>query len=172
MRMRTLAMIVAMGTAGSLAFALPSAKRPSVVLRDAWDRTYDLANTQGRPLLVLYEDKGSANQNDALKSELAQLAKGDAYKNKIGLVAIADVSSYDYWPARGFVKDAIKSESQKQGTNIYCDWKGTVRSAFSFERGLSNVVLYDKDGNIIFVHAGAMSAERRGELVLLLRSLL
>lgn len=172
MHRQSLRAIMAVVVMGATANALPKtgAARPTLTLADAWDRTYDLARAKGMPLLVVYEDKDSANQNDALKRELATLGKGDAYKKKIALVAIADVSAYDYWPARGFVKDAIQSESEKQGTTIYCDWSGGARLALGLERGASNVVLYDKDGKVLFAHAGPVPEARRAELIALLKA--
>ena len=104
--------------------------RPSVRLVDAWDRAIDTRSLGDKPVLVVYEDRDSASENQVLKDELSKLARGDRYKRSIALLAIADVSGFDYWPARGFVKDAIQEESRKAGTTIYCDWNGEVRRAF------------------------------------------
>ena len=71
---------------------------------------------RGKPVLIVYEDKSSTAQNKALKDELAQIAKGDRYRSSVALAAVADVSAYDFWPARGFVRDAIREESRKQKT--------------------------------------------------------
>ena len=157
--------------AGPIARALPGpgAKRPDVRLDDAWDRSLTLGRYRGMPTLVVYEDKDSAEENKVLKAELSELAKGDRYKKKIALVAVADVSSYDYWPVRGFVKDAIQAESHKQGTIIYCDWKGAVRRSLDLQKGVSNVVLYGKSDEVLFSHAGPMDKARRAELIGLLR---
>ena len=143
---------------------------PDVVLRDGWDRDTHLARFRGMPLLVIYEDKGSTEQNDPLKRELARLAKGGQDRKKIALVAIADVSDYDFWPARGFVKDAIRSESHKQDTLIYCDWDGHVRRTLSLAAGASNVVFYGRDGKALFSRSGPLSPEARRELLDLLRA--
>jgi hypothetical protein len=156
---------------GALANAVPAvgSGRPDVTLQDGWDRTLELARYRGMPILVVYEDKDSATINQGLKEELSKLAKGDRYKRLIALVAVADVSGYDYWPVRGFVKDAIKSESHKQGTLIYCDWDGHVRGALGLHRGTSNVVLFGKDDKVLFSHAGALSSEQQRALIGLLR---
>jgi hypothetical protein len=150
--------------------AAPVATLPaSVRLVDAWDRSDDIGRYRGMPTLLVYEDKDSAQTNIVLKRELGDLAKGDRYKRSISLIAMADVSSYDYWPARGFVKDAIKKESVAQATLIFCDWNGSVRNALGLRAHASNIVLYGRDGAILFSHVGALSAERRAELIGLLR---
>lgn len=167
------AVLLALAVASLLrtARALPTlgTDRPELVLRDAWDRSFALSRLRGMPILVVYEDKESATQNQRLKDELARLAQGDRYKRSVGLVAVADVTGYDYWPVRGFVKDAIQEESGKQHTTIYCDWDGHVRSALGLEKGASNVLLFDRSGKVVFASSGPMSDARREELVGMLR---
>ena len=166
------ALALALLAFGPSARALPvvGAARPDVRLQDSWDRTISLSRLRGLPTLLLYENKDSAGENAPLKAELAELAKGDTYRRTIALVAIADVSGYDYWPVRGFVKDAIQDESHKQNTDIYCDWNGAARGALGLEQGTSNVVLYDRDGRVVFASRGALTPPRRTELLSLLRA--
>jgi hypothetical protein len=151
--------------------ALPSegAPRPDVLLEDAWDRVVRLSQYEGEPVLVVYEDKDSAAVNEALKRDLSRLAKGDRYRSSVALIAVADVTGYDYWPVRGFVKSAIRDESTKQGVDIFCDWDGHVRDALGLHRGTSNVVLYGKDGKVLFAAHGAVPADGRTRLIGLLR---
>lgn len=153
------------------AHAVPKvgAQRPDVKLVDAWDRYLEMRGLGAKPVLVVYEDKDSANDNQALKDELAKLAKGDRYKKAIALVAVADVSAYDFWPVKGFVKDAIQKESKKFGTTIYCDWDGSARRALDVVVGESSVVLYGRDGKVVFARSGALSADERRALIELLR---
>lgn len=166
------AIVVACFVAPSLGQAAPrlGEKRPDVVLDDAWGRQLTLARYNGMATLVVYEDKDSSEQNAALKSELSALAAGDKYKGVIALLAIADVTAYDFWPARGFVKDAIRQQSRKFGTPIFCDWTGNVRRAIGATANVSNVVLYGKDDRVVFAHAGPLDEKRRAELVSRLRS--
>ncbi len=139
-------------------------------VHDVDGRVFELHAARGKPLLIVYEDKDSATQNVALKGDLAKLAKGDRYKATVALAAIADVSSYDFWPAKGFVIDAIREESKKQGTTMYCDWNGSFRSALQLRRGVSNVMLLGRDGQVLFAAEGAVSKEGREQLVGLLRA--
>jgi len=162
---------VALALCASSALALPSlgAARPAVRLVDGWERTLDLSSLGTKPVLVVYEDKDSSAQNQPFKDELSRLAKGDRYKSSIALVAIADVGGYDYWPVRGFVKDAIREQSRKFGTVIFCDWDGTARTALGVKRGVSTVLLYGRDGKVLFANEGVMSPARRKEVIDLLR---
>jgi Bacterial protein of unknown function (YtfJ_HI0045) len=162
---------LAVTLASSAALALPKLgePRPNVVLKDAWDRTYDLANVGARPLLLVYEDKESSSQNQAFKDELAKMAKGQ-HIDRIVLAAVADVDGYDYWPARGFVKDAIRSQSVAMGTSIFCDWSGSLRARLGLRRSQSTVILYDASGRVVFAHEGTMNAETRARAIALLRA--
>jgi hypothetical protein len=143
---------------------------PQLSLEDGWGRTNHFARYKGMPTLVVYEDKDSSSVNQALKADLAKLAKGDKYKKHVALFAVADLRGYDYWPVRGFVKDAIRSESHKQGTVIYCDWDGHVQETIGATRGTSNVIFYGKNGKVLFAKAGALGADARAELIALLRA--
>ncbi|MCA9526130.1 MAG: hypothetical protein KC657_38450 [Myxococcales bacterium] len=165
------ASLLAAVTTTSPSLALPSVgdARPQVTLVDAWDRTLQIGAAANKPILVVYEDSSSAKQNQALKDELAKLAKSGKYKEAITLVAVADLAGYDYWPVKGFVKDAIRDESRKFGTTIFCDWNGAARAKIGLKRGVSNVILYGRDGKVLFAHEGAMPAEKRRQLIALLR---
>ncbi len=156
----------------SNAVALPSTgeARPALVVHDADDRPFDLRSVNGRPTLVIYESKETNTQNQALKDELSRLAHGDAYRNKVALVPIADVASYSFWPAKGFVRDAIRSESKKAGTTIYCDWDGSAGRALGVRPGRSTVVLVGRSGKVLLSADGPLDAERRKALVDALRN--
>jgi len=154
------------------AHALPAvgAAGPGGRVVDAEGRGLDLRGIKGKPTLLVYEDQEATKQNVALKTQLAKLASGDKYRQAIALVAVADVEGYDYWPARGFVKSAIRSESKKLGNTIYVDWNGSVRKSAGFTKGKSTVLLVGPDGKIMFSHEGTMAPPEREKLLALLRA--
>jgi hypothetical protein len=148
----------------------PGERAANAKVQDVDGKVFELASARGKPVLIVYEDKDSATQNVALKGDLAKLAKGDRYKATVALAAVADVSGYDFWPAKGFVIDAIREESRKQGTTIYCDWSGSFRDTLQLRRGVSNVLLLGRDGQVLFAAEGSVSKEGREQLVGLLRA--
>jgi hypothetical protein len=163
-------------TLGALLFAVPAAGllplgalRPAASVVDADNHTLDLRSINGKPTLILYEDQASSQLNAAFKAELARLARGDRYRDAVALVPVADLQGYDFWPARGFVRDAIRSESKKAGTTIYCDWDGAFQRAVGFRRGTSSVVLIGRDGRVRFSAEGQLSKEERERVIALLR---
>ncbi len=158
------------GSSPALALPTTGDAAPNARLEDADGRALELRAFKGKPILIVYEDKDSAPQNQPLKEALSQATRGDHYKSTLVVAAIADVSAYDYWPAKGFVKDAIREESRKQGTTVYCDWSGAFRAAYRFKSGLSSVVLVGRDGHVLFAAEGAVGPEDRQRLLGLLKA--
>ncbi|WP_237245015.1 MULTISPECIES: YtfJ family protein [Sorangium] len=174
------ARLLAAASAGALSLALISGaalalptvgdRAPNARVEDADGRELQLKALRGKPILIMYEDKDSTAQNQALKDALAKLAKGDRYRRAMAVTAIADVSSYDFWPAKGFVKDAIREESRKVRATIYCDWDGSFREAYRLRRGISNVVLVGKSGQVLFAAEGKLKPEAQTRVLDLLRN--
>ena len=81
-------------------------------MEDADGRRSLVSSFSGKPILIVYEDKDSATLNQPFKDDLAKLAAGDKSGESIALLPLADVSSYNFWPVKGFVKDAIRDESK------------------------------------------------------------
>jgi Bacterial protein of unknown function (YtfJ_HI0045) len=144
--------------------------RPALVVADVDGGTLDLRAINGKPTLVVYESKEASNQNLALKDELSKLAAGELYRKTVILVPVADVESYDYWPARGFVKSAIRDESRKLNATIYADWDGSFRKSAGLKRDKSTIILIGRDAKIRFVYEGTLPKGERTRLIALLRA--
>jgi predicted transcriptional regulator len=162
------ALATALIPVSSYALVKEGASAPNARVEDADGKVLQMQSLKGKPILIVYEDRDSAKQNQTLKDDLSKLASGDKYKTAVALAAIADVSSYDWWPAKGFVKDAIREESKKQKTTIYCDWNGGFRKAYGMKKGVSNIILVGRDGQVLFAAEGAIGADSRKRLVSLL----
>jgi hypothetical protein len=138
---------------------------------DVDERSLSLETLRGQPVLVVYEDKDSSKLNAALKRELDELMKSQPRLRKVRVVAVADVSEYDFWPAKGAVKDAIRDEQKKANTTIYLDWSADFRSKLALDRATSNVVLFDGEGRFVFARSGALAPADRKALVEAMQSL-
>lgn len=138
---------------------------PDARVEDVDGRAVNLKSLKGKPLVLFYEGKESADQNKALKDEIAKLAKTEPYRASLRLAAVGDVSDYDYWPAKGIVKDKIREESSRRGMPIFCDWDGSFRSKLKLRRGVSNVLLIGADGRVLFTFAGAVKGAAKAALL-------
>lgn len=163
-----LGIVLALVATQALALPRVGSTRPALTLVDGWERTLDLGHL-GKPLLLLYEDKDDGKQNDELKADLKKLDASDHYRKAVAHVVVADVSAYDYWPVRGMVKDAVQKESNRAGVVIYTDFTGSIRTSLGLVKGQSNVVLYDRRGDVLFAHSGVLPADQRKQVVDLVR---
>ncbi len=164
-----LTVVLAMWAATSAALPKPGAVRPAVKLVDGWDRELDLARL-GKPLLAIYEDKDDGFTNQQVKDDLTALEAAIAYRRSVAQIYVIDLTPWNYWPARGLAKNELQKWSNKVGVTMYVDFTGAAAQAFAFTKALSNVVLYDKDGKLLFAFAGPLPEPKRRELVSLVRS--
>jgi hypothetical protein len=122
-------------------------------------KAFDTRATNGKITLIFYEDKDAVVHNQALKNELHAIKGSPGFKPNVRVVAVADVSAWDFWPAKGLVQDAIRSEERKVGAPIYLDWSGEFGKALKITKGASNIVLVGEDGKVVLTHEGVASAE-------------
>lgn len=147
----------------------PGDRAPEAKVADADDHWLSMSDLRGSPVVVFYEDKDSRDVNAALKGDVAHLMAEDGM-GAIRVIPVADVSEYDSWPSRGFVKKAVREESKKAGLTIYCDWDASFRRTYALEKGQSNVVIVGRDGVVKAAMSGPLSASARADVVALLRA--
>ncbi|MCU0691412.1 MAG: hypothetical protein MUF54_08420 [Polyangiaceae bacterium] len=145
------------------AFALPrSGQALSAAMVQTLDgKTLDTRNLQGKITLIFYEDKDTTQQNRALKDALIAQKKSPGRRDNVRIYGVADVSSWDFWPAKGFVTDAIRKQEQQSGNPIYCDWSGDFGRALGATPNNSNVVLIGPDGKVKLALAGPLPSDTR-----------
>jgi hypothetical protein len=135
-------------------------------VKDADDHAAKLSALRGNgPALIVYEDKDASDQNAKFKERLGKLRDKDAAARKVKLVAIADVASWDFWPAKGFVKDALRDAGKKSGITVWADWTGAGRKALDAQSSRSNLVLVDAAGKVLWSSAGGLSASQEDDLL-------
>lgn len=132
------------------------ASAPEASVEDVDGKKLALSSLEGKTVVVVYEDKDSAKLNDAFKEGLKKLDL-----SSVAVLPVADVSEYNSWPAKGFVKDAIREESKKAGVTIYCDWDASFRKALELTKGTSCIVIFSKKGKVLFAHDGALSEDQQ-----------
>ncbi len=141
------------------AVGLPRA--PAFSLESTAGVTRHLRDYAGRVVIVVYEDRDSNAQNDDLKRELAERARRGDLTRDVSLVAVANLSGYNFWPARGYARDAVVEIARRQGHEIMIDWTGAMASAWRFRAGRSHVLVVSRDGRVLFRHEGHLPAATR-----------
>ena len=139
----------------------PSPVMPSVdalleaKLVDLADKPVSLRGLSGKVVVVVHQDRHSSEQNPALKEKLSVLLL--RYPADLRIVALADVGGYDFWPAKGYVKDALKSLDSAGGALVACDWKGAVRKAYQLKQKHSTVFVLSKVLGLVSLTRGQLS---------------
>jgi hypothetical protein len=160
-------LIAAMLVVATTALALPRVGTtvPNATAQSLDGKTLDTRALQGKISLIFYEDKDVTQQNKALKDALELQKKKDERKANAEVHAVANVSAWDFWPAKGFVRDAIAEQQKKAGHPIYCDWSGDFGKALGTVKDKSNVILLGPDRKVILAHAGPVSTEMRDRIL-------
>jgi hypothetical protein len=142
---------------------------PNVKLEDADGNPLEIKALRGKPVVIIYDDRTSAPTSEAFRKEFIRMLKSTPLGSEVQLLLVANVSAYDFWPARGTVEDAVRKETKKQGTKVYCDWSGGLRSAFKLKNEVTNVVMVGKDGRVAFALEGVPAGKEQQRLVEMLR---
>jgi hypothetical protein len=115
------------------------------------------AQVRGRPFLLWYEASDTIHVNDAAKAELAKVLTEAPDATRAALVAVGDLSSYDYWPARSFAKRELRDCERFYGHPVYADWSGSMRTSFGLQKGLTNLLFVDAAGVVRYRGTGKIS---------------
>ena len=136
-------------------------RAPAFSLESTAGVTRRLRDYAGRVVIIVYEDRDSNMQNDELKRELADHARRGELTRDVSLVAVANLSGYNFWPARGYARDAVVDIARRQGYEIMIDWSGEMAAAYHFRPARSHVLVVSRDGRVLFRYEGALSARLR-----------
>jgi predicted transcriptional regulator len=132
-------------------------------LVDLADKPVSLRGLTGKVVVVVHQDRHSSEQNPALKERLSALLL--RHPQQLQIVALADVGGYDFWPAKGFVKDALKSLDSGGGALVVCDWKGAVRKAYKLKQKHSTVFVLSKTLTLVRMTQGQLSTAESDQVV-------
>jgi len=161
----TLLTATALPSATALAVLSEQAVAPNAKVEDSEGKAVEIKSLKGKPIVIVYDDRTSAPKSESFRRDLVKLLKSGPYASKVSLLLVADVSPYDFWPARGSVKDAVREETKKQGTTVYCDWTGGMRTAYKLKNEITSVVMVGKDGRVAFAKEGVPAASDQKRLV-------
>ena len=123
------------------------------------------------PVLVMYEDKDAQKQNERARQVLGKITDRAENRARFEFVAVADVDSWNWWPAKKYVLADLKKIAQRENTRLFADWTGAVRKAWGFKPHKSVLVLAGSDGKVRFAGEGTLSETQITALVSELKAL-
>jgi predicted transcriptional regulator len=118
-------------------------------LQDQYEKTVSLKQYEGRIVVLIASDKEGKAQNSVWAKAI-----GDNYADRVVVQGVADVSSVPF-----FLKGKIRSDFKKDRDSILLDWKGEVFKAYDITKGVSNVILIDRQGMVRHRTSGPASPE-------------
>lgn len=132
-------------------------------LKDQFGAETSFKFPREKATILTIGDKEGAEQLEAWVRPLAE-----KYGDKIEMHGIAELSAVP-GIAKGIVRNIIKKKSPHA---IMLDWSGDVSKSYNFKKDSANVILIDKQGDIISRRTGAATPEQLQELMKEINSLL
>ena len=137
--------------------AIPERRSWDAQLRDSSDAPVSLSRWRGRPTVLFYEDRGSTEQNVALKRELFARARHHRLIGRAHVLGVANLHGLDFFPASLFALSAVRDAERKDGVPVLVDWNRTLSSPpWSLPPGASSVVLLDAEGARVHAWSGPL----------------
>jgi hypothetical protein len=151
---------VALLAMNSAVAAEPNAGPMDATLRGADGKEVALSRWRGKPVILFYEDRHSTTLNSPFKEALFARGKEQGLLDVAWVVAVANLESYDFFPARGIALSHVRAEEKKWGIPILVDLKGTLGATpWNLPTKTSSVLLLDGSGKVVFRYSGRMKEE-------------
>ncbi len=110
-------------------------------------RTIRLATLWGKPTVLFYEDRDSTQVNQHVKDALTARGQQTGLAKAVSVVAVANVQSFNFFPARNFVLAAVRVIEKRFNLPVYLDFQGSLTLApVGFPAKGSTVVVLDAAG--------------------------
>lgn len=128
------------------------------VLETSRGGTSRLSTFRGKPVVLFFESRDSADLNKPFKDRLFAIGRERHLLEAAHVVAVADLTAFDFFPARRFAQDAVRKEEDRWNIPILIDWKGTLTSApWNLPKDTSSVVLLDAEGRVVYEKSGRLA---------------
>lgn len=125
-----------------------------------------------KPLVVFYEARGSANENQRAKDALFAAGKERGLLEAVAVVGVANLQSWNWVPAKQFARVGVAQAERQAGVPVLIDWTGVLTRPpmkLSAER---STILVVHQGEVRFRRAGALSPGDSDALLATLEALL
>jgi len=117
-----------------------------------------LSRWRGKPVILFYEDRHSTTLNSPFKEALFARGKALGLLEAAWVVAVANLESFNFFPARGIALSHVRAEERRWGIPILVDLKGTLgASPWNLPTKTSSVLLLDGNGQVVFHYSGRMA---------------
>jgi hypothetical protein len=117
-----------------------------------------------RPTLLIYEDQDGQKQNHELKALIAAYNDPLPNRSKLQVWPVADLSKWNWWPAKGHALADVKKAAVKGNTTVLIDWTGVVQKTWGAPKHKNVLVLVGTGGKVLFSSEGECDNAQRDAL--------
>jgi predicted transcriptional regulator len=164
--------LLVLNTAGQ-ATEIPTALRGLALdanLRNTADEQVRVSQFRGKPTVLIYEDRHAIEVNRPFKNALRALALEPGNASAVAVVAVANVSRFNFFPVRGFALSGVRDAERKARHPILIDWENTLtRPPWNLPENGSSVLVLSPAGEVLFARSGSLSSEDQAEVFNLLQ---
>ncbi|WNG31385.1 hypothetical protein F0U62_06510 [Cystobacter fuscus] len=154
------ALVAAVLATGSALAAPPEAVPMNATLWDSRGREVDLSQWRGKPVILFYEDRHSTTLNAPLKDALFNRGREMGLLQAAWVVAVANLESFNFFPARDIALSHVRGEEKKWGVPILVDLEGVLGEApWKLPKKTSSVMLLSADGRVVYSYSGRLDQE-------------
>lgn len=121
------------------------------VLQDQYNNTHAYGFPQKKVSVLLFADYKGHSQLEPWIRPLY-----DRYGDGINIQGVADLSAVPFF-LRGVVRNAFRKQLDYP---VMLDWRGTVADRYAYERGMANLLLIDREGEIKLRLSGAATESK------------
>jgi hypothetical protein len=138
----------------------PLAGPLDATLRGSDGKEVPISRWRGKPVILIYEDRHSTTLNSPFKEALFARGQARGLLGAASVVAVANLESYDFFPARGIALSHVRDEEKKWGIPILVDLKGTLgERPWGLPKKTSSVLLLDGGGQVVFRYSGRLKEQ-------------
>lgn len=118
-----------------------------------------LSDLRGDVVVLFYESRDAMDEADPLRHELARRAA----RGELVVRGIADLSAFDFSPARPMVRAFLRALcASNGGLDVWMDWTGELqRSPFHLKGASSHVLVIDREGYLTCRVSGPLDEAAR-----------
>ena len=150
-------MVLVLAGASPVAGGPPERGGWDAQLRNSSNEPVSLSRWRGRPTVVFYEDRGSTQQNVALKRELFARASAHRLLGRAHVLGVANLHGLDFFPANHFALSAVREAERKDKVPVLVDWDRTLSSPpWNLPPAASSVMLLDASGTLVHSWSGPL----------------
>jgi hypothetical protein len=132
----------------------------NATLWDSHGKEVALSGWRGKPVILFYEDRHSTTLNAELKDALFNRGREMGLLDAAWVLAVANLESFDFFPAREIALSHVRGEEKKWGVPILVDLKGRLGTEpWKLPKKTSSVMLLSGDGRIVYRYSGRLERE-------------